>query len=111
MGISGVIVVGDRAFGAAAVAEIFSNSACRELVMIMGKRISRDLERATSSLIRPPLTFASACFPNSKHLVSHLGLNPTEHSSGGDQKFARSASKEIAHAIPTSRGISGKAQV
>jgi len=28
-------------------------------------------------------------FPNSKHLVSYLGLNPTEHSSGGRQKFGR----------------------
>jgi transposase len=26
-------------------------------------------------------------FPSSKHLVSYLGLNPTEHSSGGRQKF------------------------
>jgi transposase len=28
-------------------------------------------------------------FPNSKHLVSYLGLNPTENSSGGRQKFGR----------------------
>ncbi len=28
-------------------------------------------------------------FPNSKHLVSYLGLNPAEHSSGGRQKFGR----------------------
>jgi transposase len=27
------------------------------------------------------------CFPSSKHLVSYLGLNPREHSSGGRQKF------------------------
>src|SRR5437763_1844553 len=28
-------------------------------------------------------------FPNRKHLVSYLGLNPAEHSSGGRQKFGR----------------------
>jgi transposase len=28
-------------------------------------------------------------FPNSKHLVRYLGLNPTEHSSGGRQRFGR----------------------
>ena len=40
-------------------------------------------------------------FPNSKHLVSYLGLNPTEHSSGGRQKFGR-ISKQGNHLHTTS---------
>jgi len=33
-------------------------------------------------------------FPSSKHLVSYLGLNPREHSSGGRQKFGDISKQE-----------------
>jgi len=35
-------------------------------------------------------------FPNRRQLASYLGLNPREHSRGGDSVWGRSASKATA---------------